>query len=162
VRARFVAHVGVVSPRHLLAQGIVGSAMKRLVVDAFSIEPGELELHHELVRLVVDDQPVPAAMTLSDRRLAIVLPERETTWLRRILAVARTRRIVYELWRRNFARLSVQPGRQWTRPSIVFHDEDGSALEVEVADPVLWQTRIERWVQGDHPKAPLPRATLKR
>ena len=131
-------------------------------MDAFSIELGEVELHHELVRLFVDEQPVRAAMTLTDRRVAIVMPERETTWLRRVLAVARTRRVVYELRRSEFARLSVRTGRQWTRPSIVFHDEDGSELEVEVADPVLWETRIERWVQGDQPKEPLSPATLKR
>ena len=131
-------------------------------MDAFSIEPGEVELHHELVRLFVDEQPVRAAMTLTDRRVAIVMPERGTTWLRRVLAVARTRRVVYELRRSEFARLSVRTGRQWTRASIVFHDEDGSELEVEVADPVLWETRIERWVQGDQPKEPLSPATLKR
>ena len=136
--------------------------MERLVVDAFSMEPGEVELHHELVRLFVDEQPVSAAMTLTDRRVAIVMPERQTTWLWRVLAVARTRRVVYELRRSKFARLSVLPGRQRTKPSIVFHDADGSELEVQVADPLLWETRIERWVQGDHPKAPLPRATLKR
>src|SRR4051794_6344173 len=119
--------------------------MQRVVVDAFSIEPGEVELHHALVRLFVDDQPIRAAMTLTDRRVAIVMPEQETTWLRRVLALARTRRVVFELQRSEFARLSVRAGRQWTRPTIIFHDKDGSELEVEVDDPVLWETRIERW-----------------
>lgn len=57
---------------------------------------------------------------------------------------------------------TVADANAWTRPSIVFHDQDGSELEVEVAEPVPWETRSGRWGQGDRPKGPLPPATLKR
>lgn len=43
---------------------------------------------------------------------------------------------------------TVADANAWTRPSIVFHDQDGSELEVEVAEPVPWETRSGRWGAG--------------
>ena len=135
--------------------------MNRFQVTAFGFEPGEVDLHHELVKYFVDDQGVGAALNLTDRRVVIVMPEPQTGWLRRMRALFATRRIVIELRRETFARLELRGGRQWSIGTIVFHDLDGSILEVAVADPTLWKTRVERWLEGDVPPSPIPRAVLQ-
>jgi hypothetical protein len=136
--------------------------VNRSVVAAFRLAPGELDLHHDLVRWCPEDGGTikQVAMNLTDRRLVLVMPEEQTGFLRRARALFSGRRVVVELLRADFVRLEYVPARQWSRASLRVHDRDGSVLEILVDDPDLWQKRFDRWVAGDHPSSPLPPARL--